>query len=93
MAWYTYILRCSDGSFYVGHTEDMVQRVETHNQGRGAVYTKHRRPVEAVWNEKFDSEGAAVSREIQIKKWSRSKKEALVQNNITKLKGLAKRRK
>ena len=92
MPWFVYILRCSDLSYYVGHTENPQQRVITHNAGRGPVYTSRRRPVELAYEE-MPSKAAAVKRERQMKKWSRSKKQALIAGNSATLKGLSRRRK
>ena len=85
-----YILKCSDGSFYVRSTINLKNRVKAHNQGKGAAHTAKRRPVKLVYHEKFNSLGDAVSRELQVKKWSRAKKEALIQGNRESLKKLSK---
>jgi predicted GIY-YIG superfamily endonuclease len=92
MSWFIYILLCSDGSLYVGYTKDLEQRVATHNAGKGAAHTALRRPVKLVYSEPFESEPAAVAREIQLKKWSRAKKEALIASDKAQLHVLAKRR-
>ena len=89
MAWSVYILRCSDGSYYIGHTEDVAARIKCHQDGRGAVWTAARRPVSLVYEEHVSSETAAVARERQIKKWSRPKKEALISGEWTALKALS----
>lgn len=89
MAWFVYILRCSDASYYVGHTEDVAARVERHQDGTGAVWTAARRPVSLVFEEELPSEAAAVARERQIKRWSRQKKEALISGGLTALKTLS----
>ncbi|HXN64091.1 MAG TPA: GIY-YIG nuclease family protein [Candidatus Acidoferrales bacterium] len=75
---YCYILRCADGSFYVGVAEDPVRRCQEHNQRRGAVWTAKRLPVALVWTERHPSLSSARQREIQLKRWSRSKKMALI---------------
>jgi len=75
---YTYIFRCSDGTLYTGWTNDLVKRVEAHNSGKGAKYTKTRRPVELVYYEIYDTKEEAMSREYHIKKLSRSEKLNLV---------------
>ena len=92
MQWYTYILQCADGSFYVGHAENVQQRLDTHNVGQGAVYTKHRRPLKLVYSETISSKAEAIAREKQIKKWSRAKKAALISGDCVQLHALAKRR-
>ena len=88
--YYFYILRCSDNSYYTGTTTDLNTREESHNAGRGANYTRIRRPVHLVYHETFDVFEDAVRRERQVKRWSRAKKEALIKGNIGKLKKLSK---
>jgi len=89
LSWSVYILRCSDGSYYVGHTEDVPARVQRHQDGKGAAWTAARRPVSLVFEEEHASEAAAVARERQIKRWSRQKKQALLDGNLTALKTLS----
>lgn len=91
--WYVYILLCSDNSYYVGNTNDIPQRLARHNAGRGSQYTSTRIPVLLVWKEIHNKKDQAVKREMQIKKWSKAKKKALIDGDMTKLRGLAKRRK
>ena len=90
MSGYMYILKCADDSFYVGSTNDLDSRLEEHNSGSGANFTKDRLPVELVYCEKFDWIDQAFYREKQIQKWSRKKKIALINGDIQKLKLLAK---
>jgi predicted GIY-YIG superfamily endonuclease len=78
VSFYLYILRCSDGSYYVGHTDDLEIRVAAHNRGEIEGYTRGRRPVRLVFADEFSSREDALTRERQIKGWSRAKKEALV---------------
>ena len=85
-----YILKCSDGSFYVGSTTNLENRVKTHNQGKGATYTSKRRPVQLIYHEQFKSFDDAVQRERQVKKWSRAKKEALIRGEMETLQKLSK---
>ena len=92
MAW-VYILRCADGSLYVGHTSDLDSRERTHNDGRGGSYTAARRPVRVFFAEPASSLDAARRRERQLKRWSRTKKEALIANDVLELKRLSRRRK
>lgn len=92
MPWFVYILRCSDGSFYVGHTSDLSQRIAVHNAGKGARHTACRRPVTLACSESFLSEAAAAARERQLKKWSRAKKKALIAGDADSLHQAAKRR-
>jgi predicted GIY-YIG superfamily endonuclease len=89
---FVYILRCADGSLYVGHTRNVEERLTVHNDGRGAVWTACRRPVTLVHQERRGSESNAIARERQIKRWTHDKKLALVNGNIAMLKSLAKRR-
>ena len=77
---YTYILKCRDGSLYTGWTNDIEKRVIAHNGGRGAKYTRSRRPVELVYYEEFGTKEEAMRREYAIKHMSRQKKEILIQN-------------
>ena len=74
---YTYIVRCNDGSLYTGWTNDLERRLEAHNSGKGAKYTKTRRPVELVYFEEFKTKEEAMSREYAIKHMTRKKKEEL----------------
>jgi len=76
--WHLYILRCSDGSLYTGITTDVEARIARHNSGDGSKYTRTRTPVVLVRTEPMASESAARKREMQIKRWSRIKKESLV---------------
>jgi len=76
--WCLYILRCSDDSFYVGISNNVAKRVEAHNAGKGAKYTRSRHPVELIYQETFSSKIEAMRREVQIKRWPRFKKQALV---------------
>lgn len=75
---YTYIVKCSDGSFYTGWTNNVEKRVKAHNEGKGAKYTKSRRPVELIYYEEFQTKEEAMSREYTIKRMTRQKKELLV---------------
>ena len=71
---YAYILRCADGTLYTGWTNDLQHRVETHNAGKGAKYTRTRRPVELCYYETFDTASEAMRREAAIKKLTRQQK-------------------
>ncbi|QLD87416.1 GIY-YIG nuclease family protein [Natronomonas halophila] len=77
-AHYVYVLECADGSLYTGYTTDVERRVQEHDAGDGAKYTRGRTPVELVYSESFDSKSAAMSREYEIKQLSRAEKERLV---------------
>lgn len=76
--YYTYIVRCSDGSFYTGYAADLKQRLATHNKGGGARYTRGRLPVSLVYQETHHSRSQAMIREAEIKKLSRLKKQELI---------------
>lgn len=76
---YTYIVQCSDGTYYTGWTNSLEKRVRVHNSGRGAKYTRSRRPVKLVYYEVFDDRTEAMRREAAIKKMDRSQKEKLVE--------------
>lgn len=76
---YTYIVKCSDETFYTGWTNDLKKRIEMHNSGKGAKYTKARLPVELVYYEAFDTKEEAMSREWYIKRLSRSEKQKLIE--------------
>ena len=78
MKCYTYIVRCADGTLYTGWTTDLARRVEAHNAGRGAKYTRVRRPVELVYAEEFETKNEAMSREAGIKNMSRDEKLKLI---------------
>ncbi len=74
---YAYILKCSDGTFYSGWTNDITSRLSAHNSGKGAKYTRSRGPVRLAYSEIFKTKNEAMKREAQIKKLSRKEKEAL----------------
>jgi len=77
-SWFCYLLRCGDGSFYVGITNDVAERLEKHNRGHGPEFTKRRRPVEMVWSEQLSDRNSARKREVELKGWSRQKKLKLI---------------
>jgi predicted GIY-YIG superfamily endonuclease len=86
-----YILQCADGSYYVGSTIDLEQRVAQHNAGEGASYTKKRRPVKLVFAQEFPDVKQAYEREKQVQAWSRAKREALINGEWEKLPVLARK--
>ena len=88
---FVYIVRCADSTLYVGHTEDLASREQTHNAGRGAKYTATRRPVRIVYAEEHASVASAIARERQLKRWSAKKKEALIVGNRAALRSLGRR--
>lgn len=72
------MVRCSDGSLYTGYTTNLKRREKAHNSGKGAKYTRGRRPVTLVYFEEFETKEEAMRREAAIKKLSKEKKELLV---------------
>ncbi|MDR0915947.1 MAG: GIY-YIG nuclease family protein [Oscillospiraceae bacterium] len=78
---YVYILRCRDGTLYTGWTNDLPRRLDTHNAGRGAKYTRGRLPVTLVYSETVADRGAALRREIEIKRMTRGEKLALIRES------------
>ena len=88
---YVYILRCADGSYYVGSTRLTLEiRVAEHNAGTFGGYTKRRRPVELVFQQDFDRITDAIAAGRQLKGWTRAKKEALIRGDLEKVHQLAK---
>lgn len=85
------MLRCRDGSYYVGSTRDLQSRVDQHAMGAGAEYTKHRLPVELVYAVEFDTILEAFQWEKRLQGWGRAKREALVRGDFTALPWLSKR--
>lgn len=75
---FAYVVRCADGTLYTGYARDPRERETVHNSGRGARYTKSRRPVTLVFVQAFRSQGAALTREYQIKQLTRAEKESLI---------------
>ena len=82
---YTYMLKCSDGTLYTGWTNDLENRVEAHNSGKGAKYTKARRPVELAYYEEFETKEQAMKREYAIKQLGRKEKQKLIAGKEVKL--------
>jgi putative endonuclease len=82
---YTYMLKCSDGTLYTGWTNDLEKRVEAHNSGKGAKYTKARRPVELAYYEEFETKEQAMKREYAIKQLGRKEKQKLIAGKKVKL--------
>ena len=75
---YTYIVKCNDGTFYPGWTNDLQKRIHTHNAGAGAKYTRSRLPVVLVYYEIYTTKQEAMKREYAIKQLSRKEKELLI---------------
>ena len=93
MAFWTYILRCADESYYVGHTDNLEQRIAQHGHGEIEGYTRTRRPIALVWSEYFSTRDEAFTVERQLKGWSRVKKEALIRGDWSSVRALASRSK
>jgi predicted GIY-YIG superfamily endonuclease len=85
MQFWVYILRCSDGSYYTGHTDNIDVRLAQHQRGQGGDWTRRRRPVELVWCDIMPTRIEALEAERRIKPWSRAKKEALMAKNWARL--------
>lgn len=90
MSWTVYILKCSNDSYYVGHTENLEARIKLHNSGKGSKHTAKYRPASLIYQETATSKQIAMKREAQIKHWSRAKKEALISKDNKTLKKLSK---
>jgi len=92
MAFWTYILRCSDGAYYTGHTDNLEQRIGQHQLGEIPGFTSERRPVQLVFSQEFSAREEALSAELKIKSWSRAKKEALIRGDWEALQLAAKKK-
>ena len=79
---YTYMVRCRDGSLYTGWTNNLEKRVKAHNEGKGAKYTRNRRPVELVYAELHETKQEAMSREVKIKRFTKKEKEKLAERYL-----------
>lgn len=91
MRFHTYILRCSDGSYYVGHTDDIARRLSEHARGTASDYTARRQPVRLLWSTDFATRHDAYLAERRLKGWSRAKKEAVIRGDWNALPALAAR--
>jgi len=91
MAW-MYILKCADGSYYVGSTKNLELRFAQHQSGKGSRYTSGRLPVELVYGEEYERVVDAYAREKQIENWGRPKREALINGDVEALPSLAKKK-
>ncbi len=76
--WFTYILLCTDGSYYTGSTNDVEKRFKDHVEGKGARYTKSHKPEKIIYKEEFTTKSEALKREATLKKLSRKAKEDLL---------------
>ena len=90
MPW-TYMLRCSDGTYYVGSTWSLERRLDQHEKGLGAEYTKRRLPVELVYAAEFESIADAFNWEKRLQGWSRAKREAVIRGDWSALPALSKK--
>lgn len=82
---YTYILKCSDNTYYTGWTNNLEKRLKDHNDGKGAKYTKPRRPVVLVYYETFETKEEAMKREYAIKHMTKAEKEKIIKNKSCNL--------
>jgi predicted GIY-YIG superfamily endonuclease len=89
MQFWVYLLRCSDGSYYAGHTDNLEARLWQHQQGICCDWTSRRRPVELVWCEAAPTRDEAIAFERRIKGWTRAKKEALIAGDWDRIGWLA----
>jgi len=91
MSYWVYILKCNDGSYYTGHTDQIQKRIIEHHEGvYSGCYTKTRRPLEVVFQQAFPTRLEALSAERRIKGWCRKKKEALIAGNWQEVSRLSK---
>ena len=78
LEWSVYIVECSDGTLYTGVTTELERRINEHNDGTGAKYTRHRRPVKLVYSEPASNRSAAIKRELAIKRLTTDRKRKLI---------------
>ena len=79
---YVYVLECRDGTYYTGYTPDVEKRLKLHNAGRGAKYTRDRRPVKLIWCKEYKQFKNAFLEEKRIKRLTRKQKEKLINKNV-----------
>ena len=89
MAFWAYILRCSDGGYYTGHTDNLEARIGAHQSGLYVGYTRSRRPVTLMWAQEFGTRIEALEAERRIKGWRREKKDALIAGDFALLQRLS----
>ena len=82
--YYAYMVRCRDNSIYSGYATDPIKRVEVHNSGKGAKYTRSRLPVELVYFEEFMTKSEALKREYELKQYTHIEKEKIIKKAILK---------
>lgn len=92
MPFYVYILECSDGTYYSGHTDNLDQRMAQHGAGEGARYTSKRRPLKLLWATDCQTREEAWELERRLHGWSRAKKEALMRGDFDALPALSRSR-
>ena len=92
MAFWVYLLKCSDGTYYTGHTDDLEKRIGEHMSGQCGGYTALRRPLKLAFTEYFPTRLEAITMEKRIKGWSKAKKEALIAGDWERLSSLARRK-
>lgn len=92
MSLVVYMLRCSDGSYYTGSTNNLEARINQHNTGDLGGYTSSRLPIALVWSEHFDRIADGIAVERKLKGWSRAKKEALIRSDWDSIQKFASRR-
>ncbi len=92
MPFYAYLLRCNDGSYYAGHTDDLDQRLAQHQSGALGGYTAARLPVRLEWSDSFPTRDEAFAAEMRIKGWGRAKKQALIAGDWDRISQLARNR-
>ncbi len=80
--WFVYILKCSDGSYYTGITNDLEKRLATHESGKGSKYVRAKLPFTLVHTEEFATKSEAARREFEVKKLTRTQKQTLIENNV-----------
>lgn len=92
MSFHAYLLRCRDGTYYAGHTDDLELRIAQHQSGALGGYTATRLPVTLVWSDQFATRDEAFATERKLKGWSRAKKEALIAGDWERLRVLSRNR-
>jgi predicted GIY-YIG superfamily endonuclease len=92
LPFFVYMLRCADGSYYVGQTDDLEKRVAEHDAGGKCTFTTRRRPVTLAWSQEFPTREEAKAAEIRLKGWSRAKKEALIGSDWAGLRDAARKK-
>jgi len=91
MPFWLYILRCADGAYYTGHTDNLELRIAQHEQGTFEGYTSMRKPLVLAYSQEFSSREEALAAEMQVKRWSRAKKEALIRGDFDALRQAARK--